>query len=406
MSRRMIDAPLPGDEPEDHRSLFHLDPGVVHLNHGSFGACPIEILDAQSELRRRLERNAMQFFLRDLEGLLDGVRDVLGAFLRARPEDLAFVTNATTAVNTVLRSIPFAPGDELLTTDHAYAACKNAIDFVAERTGARVVVAAIPVPLSSEDEAVDAIVSAATSKTKIALVDHVTSQTATVLPIQKIVAALDARGIDTIVDGAHAPGMVPLDLDATRAAYTTGNCHKWLCAPKGSAYLHVRKDRQAIVRPLTISHGAKIQRADRSRYALEFDWPGTWDPTPALVIPACIAWLEKIWPGGIEGLRVRNRALALRARAALVERAGGRALVPESMIGSIASVELAEDLPGFGDPHLEVHRVAQEIEVPVFVWNSRRMLRISAQLYNRWSDYEALLAVLDAHGRRSPGRPT
>lgn len=399
----MSDTPLPGDEPGDHRSLFHLDPGVVHLNHGSFGACPIEILEAQSELRRRLERNAMQFFLRDLEGLLDDARASLGAFLRAKPEDLAFVTNATTAVNTVLRSIPFAPGDELLTTDHAYAACKNAIDFVAERTGARVVVASVPVPLSGEDEAVDAIVSAATSKTKIALVDHVTSQTATVLPIEKIVAALDARGIDTIVDGAHAPGMVPLDLDATRAAYTTGNCHKWLCAPKGSAYLHVRADRHALVRPLTISHGAKIQRADRSRFALEFDWPGTWDPTPALVIPACIAWLEKVWPGGIEGLRARNRALALRARAALMERSGGKALVPASMIGSIASVELAEDLPGFGDPHLEVHRVAQHIEVPVFVWKSRRMLRVSAQLYNRWSDYEALLTVLDAHaahGRR------
>ncbi|MFO0611158.1 MAG: aminotransferase class V-fold PLP-dependent enzyme [Polyangiaceae bacterium] len=385
---------LPGDEREDHRALFRLDPAVVHLNHGSFGACPTEILEAQSELRARLERNAMQFFLRDLEGLLDGVRESLGAFLGAKPEDLAFVNNATTAVNAVLRSLPFAPGDELLTTDHAYAACKNAIDFVAERTGARVVVADVPIPLAGPDEAVEAVVSRATARTKLAMVDHVTSQTATVMPIDRIVAALDARGIDTLVDGAHAPGMVPLHLDETRAAYTTGNCHKWLCAPKGSAYLHVRADRQGLVRPLTISHGARIDRADRSRFALEFDWPGTWDPTPVLVIPACLALLERAWPGGLVGLRERNRALALRARAALLARVGGEALVPESMIGSIASVELSEDLPGFGDPHLEVHRVAPHIEVPVFRWRSRRLLRVSAQLYNRWPDYEALLREL------------
>lgn len=402
----MSETPRPGDEPGDHRSLFHLDPDVVHLNHGSFGACPIEILDAQRELQARLERNAMQFFLRDLEGLLDGVRDTLGAFLGAAPEGLAFVTNATSAVNAVLRSIPFSPGDELLTTDHAYAACKNAIDFVAERTGARVVVAEVPVPLSGEDEAVDAIVSRVTNRTKIALVDHVTSQTATVMPIDRIVAALDARGVDTIVDGAHAPGMVPLHLDATRAAYTTGNCHKWLCAPKGAAYLHVRADRRDIVRPLTISHGAKSQRTDRSRFKVEFDWPGTWDPSAVLSIPACIAWLDKTWPGGLVALRDRNRALALRARAALVERVGGRELVPASMIGSIASVELAEDLPGFGDPHLEVHRVAQHIEVPVFVWRGRRMLRVSAQLYNRWPDYEALFQVLEAHAAAGPARRT
>ena len=392
---------LAGDEPGELLSKFHLDPSIAHLNHGAFGACPIEVLDYQSELRRRLEKNPFQFFIRDLEALLDDARTTVGRLLGARPEDLAFVPNATTAVNAVVRSLRFERGDEILTTDHAYNACKNALDFVAEREGVRVVVADVPFPLHSPDEVVERICAAASSRTRLAVIDHVSSQTALVLPIDRIVASLRARGIDVLVDGAHAPGMVEVDLDHTGAAYTTGNCHKWLCAPKGAAYLHVRRDRQDRVRPLTISHGANIARANRSRYLLEFDWMGTDDPTPWLSIPRSIAFLEHTWPGGLAALRRRNHDLALRARDALVALVGGSAPAPDAMLGSLAAVVLPLGAGGVQpldtDP-LASRLAEQGIEVPVFTWSSpaKRLLRVSAQLYNRWPDYERLLSSLSA----------
>ena len=234
------------------KAHWTIDPSVVFLNHGSFGAAPRVVQEAQTTLRERMERNSMKFFLRDLECLLDESRKALGAFVAATPTDLAFVPNATTGVNAVLRSRRFTADDELLTTDHEYQACKNALDFVAEREGARVVVAKIPFPLAHEDEVVAAITAKITERTRLLLVDHVTSSTGLVLPIAKIAAAASARGVDVLVDGAHAPGMVDLSLEALapHVAYYTANCHKWLCAPKGAAFLWVRKDKQNEVRPL------------------------------------------------------------------------------------------------------------------------------------------------------------
>jgi isopenicillin-N epimerase len=322
-----------------------LDPTITMLTHGTFGSTPRVVLDAQTAWRERLEREPVRFLDRELEENLAIVRARLGAFLGASPEDLAFVGNATTGVNTVLHALRFDRGDELLTTDHDYNAVLNALHHVADRDGARVVVAAIPFPISSSDEAVDPILAAVTARTTLAVVSHVTSPTALVLPIDRIVRELADRGVDTLVDGAHAPGQVPLDLDGIGAAYTTGNAHKWLCAPKGAAYLHVRADRRDRIRPLVISHGANERRTDRSRFRAEFDWMGTGDPTAILSIPAALDFLGSLRPGGWPALMAANHALALEARDRLSHALGIDPPAPDEMIGAMTALPLPVDLP-------------------------------------------------------------
>jgi len=382
---------------------WRLDPAVVFLNHGSFGATPGTVLDLQSELRARMEAEPVRFFVRDLEAMLDHVREALGPVVGAPPRDLAFVPNATTGVNAVLRSLHLEAGDELLTTDHEYNACKNALDFVAERARARVVVARVPFPSGGEDEVVQAIVSKATSRTRLLLIDHVTSPTGMVLPVERIVRDLAARGIDTLVDAAHAPGMVPLSLAELGAAYYTANCHKWLCTPKGAALLYVRPDRQQGVRPVVISHGANSPRTDRSRFSIEFDWTGTFDVTPVLCIPASIDALAAMVPGGLPAVMAHNRALALEARRILCDALGVPPPCPESMIGSLAAVPLPDGNPAppsplYGDPLQDVLFERHAIEVPVVPWPAppKRLIRVSAQLYNTREQYEYLAKALAA----------
>jgi isopenicillin-N epimerase len=381
--------------------LWPLDPSTIFLNHGSFGACPTEVLRHQAALRAEMEANPVRFLVRELDERLEAARGALAGFVGAEGDDLAFVVNATSGVNAVLRSLDFAPGDELLTTDHAYNACRNALDFVARRAGVTVVVATLPFPVPSAAAVVEAVMAKVTARTRLALIDHVTSATALVLPIERLVAALGARGVDVMVDGAHAPGMVDLDLGALGAAYYSGNCHKWLCAPKGAAFLWVRRDRQAGVRPLTISHGASVTRSGRSRFRLEFDWTGTDDPTPWLTVPAAIEYLGSVVPGGWPALRARNRDLALQARRLLCEVAGTAPPCPDEMVGSIASVRLPDGLTkdiGWRRPDALQGRLYESwgIEVPVMSWPAppQRLIRISAQLYNRREHYVRLAEAL------------
>lgn len=384
------------------RDLWTLDPHITYLNHGSFGACPRAVLDAQAELRSRMEREPVRFFMRELPRLADEARATLGDLVGADPDDLAFVPNATAGVNTVLRSLHLRPGDELVTTDHEYNACRNALEVVAAAAGARVVVARVPFPLGGPDEAASAIEAALTDRTRLVLVDHVTSPTALVLPIEGIVRAAADRGIDVLVDGAHAPGMVPLDLQSIGAAYYTGNLHKWVCAPKGAAFLHVRRDRQAGVRPLSISHGANAPLEGRSRFRVEADWTGTADPTAMLSVPAAIAFLRGALPGGLASLLERNRSLALEARRVVAVALSVLLPCPDGMIGSMASILLppgdstAPRSPFRTDPLQDALLDRFSIEIPVSCWPAppARLVRLSAQLYNEPADYVSLASAI------------
>jgi len=379
-----------------------LDPRIDFLNHGSFGACPKPVLEAQTELRARMERQPLQFLARDLEGLLDEARGDLARFIGADPDDLAFVPNATSGVNTVIRSLELEPGDELLTTDHAYNACRNALRWQ-ERRGAKVVVAAVPWPIAGPSQVVDAVLGAVTARTRLALLDHVTSPTGIIFPVEEIVGRLQERGIDSLIDGAHAPGMMPLDLRGIGAAYFTGNCHKWLCAPKGAAFLYVRRDRQQRIRPLTISHGANAARTERSRFRLEFDWTGTDDPTPFLCIPHALRFLGSLVPGGWPDLIERNHALAVRGRKLLCEALRVEAPAPEEMLGSLASVPLPDakgEMPlargVFWHPLQRALLERHDIEVPVMPFPAlpRQLIRISAQAYNSEDQFARLATAL------------
>ncbi len=340
-----------------------------------------------------MEQQPLQFFGRDLEALLDQARVELGAFVGADGDDLAFVPNATTAVNTVLRSLLLEPGDELLTTSQEYNACRNALNYVAERHGLKVVVAEVSFPIAAPEQVVEAIVSCVTAKTRLALIDHIVSQTGLLFPLTELIQALTHRGVETLVDGAHAPGMVPLNLHALGATYYTGNCHKWLCAPKGAAFLYVQRDRQTAIRPLTISHGANSPRTDRSRFRLEFDWTGTDDPTAYLCIPEAIRFMGSLLPGGWDDLMANNHALAIAGRQVLCQTLKLTPPCPDAMLGSLAGVPLPDGNPqALQDALLEQY----QIEVPIVPYptTSSRLVRISAQLYNHLEQYQYLATAI------------
>jgi isopenicillin-N epimerase len=386
-----------------------LDPSVTFLNHGSFGSCPRHVLEDQQRWRERMEHEPVLFMDRRLERLLDEARAQLAEFVGADPEDIAFVPNATAGVNTVMRSVGLGPGDEILTTDHEYNACLNAARHAAQVSGARLVVARVPFPVQSPAQVQDAILEAVTPRTRLALISYVTSATALIFPIREIVAELERRGIDTLVDGAHAVGMVPVSLRDLGGTYFAGNCYKWLCGAKGSGFLYARRDRQRDLRPLVISHGANSPRTDRSRFLLEFDWTGTVDPTAYLAIPAAIRYLGSLRPGGWPEIMESNRRLCHEARDTLGRDLGLSPSGPEEMLGSMATFVLGPA----GEPSASGNTAPRDplqdqlfdrfrIEVPVWSWPREatqgrqrlRMLRISCALYNRPEDYHELAVAL------------
>jgi isopenicillin-N epimerase len=392
---------VPTDRAREHAHHWTLDPAVTFLNHGSFGACPRPVLDAQQAFRERLEREPARFFNREAPELLTAALQELARFVRAPAAGLAFVRNVTTAINSVLRSVPLPAGAELLVTDHEYNATRNVLEYAAAERVCRVVVAKVPFPSAGPEEVVEAVLASVTARTRLAVLDHVTSQTALVLPIAELVRELEARGVDVLVDGAHAPGMLDLDVGAIAPAYYAANCHKWLCAPKSVGFLWVREDRRRDVRPAVISHGANAPVPLALRYGVEFFWTGTDDPTPALALPAALRFLGELLPGGWAALRARNRALALAGRRLVADALGVPPPCPDAMIGSMAALPVpplaglpaptatsALELDALHDALFRDHA----IEVPVVTCPAHpgRLLRISAQAYNELSDYERL----------------
>lgn len=390
-------------------SLWPLDPQVHFLNHGSFGSCPIWVLEQYRSIQERMEREPLRMIVEDLEELLDRARRSLAEFAGADESGLVFVTNATEGVNAVVGSLDLRPGDELLTSTHEYNACNNALGRAAERAGASVRTIDLPFPLSDSAEVAERIIAAITDRTRLVLISHVTSPTALVMPIEAIVSECNRRGIDTLIDGAHAPGMVPVDLRTLNPTFYTGNCHKWLCSPKGAGFLWVREDRRSSIRPAVISHGANSPRTDRPRLWLEFDYCGTRDFAAWLTVPLCVAYLGSLHSRGWSGLMERNRLLALRGRDVLCSAMGIPSPAPDSMIGSMVSVPLPDRPSGVSVRKSRYHDALQEdvygncrAQAPVFVMpgSGKRIARLSCQLYNSLSQVELYAKSLaDCIGR-------
>ena len=387
--------------PGARSSEWCLDEDIVFLNHGSFGACPRAVMDFRKDLLARIERNPMDFLLQEYQPLLEDVLRRLESFTGAQTGSIVVVENATTAVNTVLANLPAKTGDTVLVADQEYFSSANALEVLSRRKGLKVRRVALPWP-ASEQAVIEAFAEAAEAGARYALVDHVVSSTGMVLPLKRIVSLLGSMGVETVVDGAHGPGQLPLELQELGCLAYAGNCHKWLCSPRSAALLYVRPDLQGDFLPLQVSHVPGDFQTVLSDFQLRFRWNGTPDPTPALSIPFTIDHLGSMLDGGWEEIRRRNRALALEARDMLCEALRVPPPCPDSMVGSMASVELPSPLPPgprdiqWMDPLQALLRREFGIVVPVteIQGRSRRLIRVSAQLYNSPEQYRYLAASL------------
>ena len=372
------------------RREFLLRPGVVFLNHGSYGASPRPVFDAYQEWQRELEGQPVEFLGRRLRGLLEASRAALGAYVGADGDDLVYVPNSTFALNVVARALPLSPGDEVLGTDHEYGAIERTWRFVCGRRGARYVRQAVPLRPSSPGEVVEAIWAGVTPRTRVLFLSHITSPTATVFPIEPLLRRARAAGILSVVDGAHAPGQLPLDLEALGADFYAGNCHKWLCAPKGSAFLHARREVQELLSPLVVSWGWQSDRPGPSRFVDEQQLQGTRDPAAFLAVPAAIRFLEQHdWPA----VRRRCHDLLAGARRAIGALTGLPPLTPDTP--DWYAQMAAFPLPPCDGPALKerLYR-SYQIEVPVTSWRGLAFVRVSVQGYTSAADVATLVGAL------------
>ncbi len=376
---------------------FLLRDDVVFLNHGSFGACPRPVFETYQAIQLELEREPVDFLGRRLVDLLREPRVALAAELGTSPENLAGLTNATTGLNIVAQSLPLRPGDQILTTDHEYSALEKTWAYVCRKTGAEVVVVDIPLPLTDAAAFTEAIVGGMTDRTRVLFLSHITSPTALLFPIEEAIAEARRRGIWSVIDGAHTPGHIPLDLDALGADFYSGNCHKWMMTPKGSAFLHARPEVQHLVDPLVISHGWTAESKNpgakgafgNSPFIDEIEMQGTRDPSAWLTVPAAIRFkAEHDWTSVAAHCRDLAQATAARLR----ELTGLPALSsPEFSAPQMVAMPIPEcDAP-------EIHKILFEryrIEIPVFKWKNTCIARLSVQGYNSRPQMDTLIAAL------------
>ena len=375
---------------------FLLDPAVTFLNHGSFGACPRPVFAAYQAWQLQLERQPVAFLdpARGLSGWMREARVALAGEIGASPDDLVGVMNATVGLNIVAQSLDLKPGDEILTTDHEYAALEKTWAYVARRSGARIMPVTIPLPLTSAAQFTDTIMAGMTDRTRVLFLSHITSATALVFPIAGVIAAARARGIWSVIDGAHTPGHIPLDLDALGADFYAGNCHKWLMAPKGAAFLHVRNELQPMINPLVISHGWTEDRANPAPFgntpfidAIEMQ--GTRDPAAWLTVPDAIAFRRAHdWD-----------AVAARCHDLVQDTAGRVACLtglPQLCSPAFCAPQMAAmPIPDCEPLALQKTLLAQYgIEIPVFKWQDRTIVRVSAQGYNTQPQMDLLVTAL------------
>ena len=386
------------------RDLFLLDPQVIFLNHGSFGACPRPVFETYQNWQLELERQPVEFLGRRAAALMDESRAALATYLGAQANDLIYVPNATTGMNIVARSLDLQPGDEILGTDHEYGAIDRTWQFVTLKTGAVYVRQPIDLPYESDAAMVERLWQAVTPRTRVISISHITSPTALIFPVAEICRRAREAGIITIIDGAHVPGHMALNLDALGADYYTGNCHKWLCAPKGAAFLHVRRDHHATIEPQVISwgwlppwgddgstvYGSFFDSAPVSRLVEYNQWQGTRDLSAYLTVPAAIEFQQQHnW----DAVRQDCHALAVETAARIAALTGQPVAAPESAYGQmvVLPLPLETDVFALGRRLYDEHR----IEIPAIMWNNRPHLRVSFQAYNTRADADALLAALE-----------
>ncbi len=381
------------------RPLFALDPEVTFLNHGSFGATPREVLDDYQEWQRRLETQPVQFLVRESLENFRTARRTLADYLGTTADDLVFIPNATFGVNVVARSFDFQPGDEVLTSNQEYGACENVWHFLSQKTGLKLVSQNIPLPLPAEDEIVEMLWAGVSERTRLIFLSHITSPTAVRLPVEKVIQRAREAGIPVLVDGAHAPGQIKLDLSKMGADFYTGNCHKWMMAPKGSAFLHIRPEYQDFIQPLVVSWGwgENCPYPSDNRLQAILEWWGTKDPAAYFSVPAAIRFQEKHhW----DDVRATCQAMLAETLSKIQALTGLPSPYGEIKNGfvQVGGALLPPDCQPEG---LQVWLYEKyQIEIPVIQWQDRWLIRPSVQGYNTQEDLDLLLEALEEYFRQ------